>query len=418
MFVDQLLELYRAGVLRRRVYDCLPLERLLAGGEIGERFDERILALLAAAGAGPQLERGGVRRAAASRRVSRGVEFAGGRVRAPGGEWIARRSRRPARPRALGGECLGRELRNGQLLHAGFFLGPRGFYAALRELPESERAQFGMRGVGFVNQLYGADQELRILQRRDARCVNTTMMVTLLGAAVSDALESGQVVSGVGGQYNFVAMAHALPGARSILCLRATRTAPRPHHFQHRLELRPRDDSAPPARYRHHRIRHRGPARPHRRGDHRGAAERRRFALPAGAAGARAGRRQDPRPLPHSGSVRNNLPQRLERALQPTVSAATSVSIPSAQISPPRRSCSRARSVGSSHAAAAAGRASRRRWRPLARGRRRAVHAAALQRMGLERPRSLAEWLQQRLVGLALEATAAPRAADAPAPPR
>ena len=31
-------------------------------------------------------------------------------------------------------------------------------------------------------------------------------------------------VSGVGGQYNFVAMAHALPDARSILCLRATRT--------------------------------------------------------------------------------------------------------------------------------------------------------------------------------------------------
>jgi hypothetical protein len=40
---------------------------------------------------------------------------------------------------------------------------------------------------------------------------------------VSDALEDGRVVSGVGGQYNFVAMAHALPDARSILCLRATR---------------------------------------------------------------------------------------------------------------------------------------------------------------------------------------------------
>ena len=32
-----------------------------------------------------------------------------------------------------------------------------------------------------------------------------------------------RVVSGVGGQYNFVAMAHALPGARSILCVRSTR---------------------------------------------------------------------------------------------------------------------------------------------------------------------------------------------------
>jgi acyl-CoA hydrolase len=52
--------------------------------------------------------------------------------------------------------------------------------------------------------------------------MNTTMIVTLLGAAASDALESGQVVSGVGGQYNFVAMAHALPDARLIMMLRAT----------------------------------------------------------------------------------------------------------------------------------------------------------------------------------------------------
>jgi hypothetical protein len=48
-------------------------------------------------------------------------------------------------------------------------------------------------------------------------------MLTTLGAAVSDGLADGRVVSGVGGQYNFVAMAHALPGARSVLCVRSTR---------------------------------------------------------------------------------------------------------------------------------------------------------------------------------------------------
>ena len=36
-------------------------------------------------------------------------------------------------------------------------------------------------------------------------------------------LFAGRVVSGVGGQYNFVAQAHALPDARSILMLRAAR---------------------------------------------------------------------------------------------------------------------------------------------------------------------------------------------------
>jgi hypothetical protein len=64
---------------------------------------------------------------------------------------------------------------------------------------------------------------LGVAQRSHARFVNTTMMLTTLGAAVSDGLDDGRVVSGVGGQYNFVAMAHALPDARSILCARATR---------------------------------------------------------------------------------------------------------------------------------------------------------------------------------------------------
>jgi len=49
------------------------------------------------------------------------------------------------------------------------------------------------------------------------------MMATLMGAAVSDGLEDGRVVSGVGGQYNFVAQAFALEDARSILTLNATR---------------------------------------------------------------------------------------------------------------------------------------------------------------------------------------------------
>ncbi len=42
---------------------------------------------------------------------------------------------------------------------------------------------------------------------------------------MSDGLADGRVVSGVGGQYNFVSMAHALPDARSILCVRTTRTS-------------------------------------------------------------------------------------------------------------------------------------------------------------------------------------------------
>jgi hypothetical protein len=47
--------------------------------------------------------------------------------------------------------------------------------------------------------------------------------MTLMGAGVADQLEDGRVLSGVGGQYNFVAQGHALEGARSILLLRSWR---------------------------------------------------------------------------------------------------------------------------------------------------------------------------------------------------
>ena len=113
--------------------------------------------------------------------------------------------------------------RDGQYLHGGFFLGSKDFYRWLRELSSEQRARIGMTRISHINELYGGNETLERLQRRDARFFNTCMMMSALGAATSDALESGQVVSGVGGQYNFVAMAHALSDSRSVLMLRATR---------------------------------------------------------------------------------------------------------------------------------------------------------------------------------------------------
>jgi acyl-CoA hydrolase len=115
--------------------------------------------------------------------------------------------------------------REGEYLHGAFYLGSPELYRWLRELPEDQRRAIGMKRVSEVNELYGGNEALERLQRRDARFFNTCMMATALGAAVSDALDDGRVVSGVGGQYNFVAMAHALPDARSALMLRASREA-------------------------------------------------------------------------------------------------------------------------------------------------------------------------------------------------
>jgi len=120
-------------------------------------------------------------------------------------------------------DILKREV-DGVILHGAFFLGPKSLYRSLREMKGEQLARIQMMPVSFTNELYG-DEDAKRAARLDARFVNSVMMATLMGAAVSDGLENGQVISGVGGQYNFVAQAFALRGARSILALEATRQA-------------------------------------------------------------------------------------------------------------------------------------------------------------------------------------------------
>lgn len=169
MFMDGFLHLYDAGVLKRRVYDDLALQTRLNEGSIESPAAE------------PQAEKA---------------------------------------PQTLGPQV--HELRGSAILHAAFFLGSKWMYQRLKQMSSEERSLFQMTSVARVNQLYGGEA-LDRAQRLEARCVNTTMKVTLLGAAASDQLQDGQVVSGVGGQYNFVAMAHALDRGRSVLMLRSHR---------------------------------------------------------------------------------------------------------------------------------------------------------------------------------------------------
>jgi acyl-CoA hydrolase len=116
---------------------------------------------------------------------------------------------------------------DGVVLHGAFFLGPKAFYEALRDKAPYQLARIQMMPVSFTNELYG-DETAKRRARIDARFVNNAMMATLMGAAISDGLEDGQVVSGVGGQYNFVAQAFALEGAHSILAVEAMRAGTKP----------------------------------------------------------------------------------------------------------------------------------------------------------------------------------------------
>jgi acyl-CoA hydrolase len=222
MLADGFLDLFRSGVLKRCVYASAKLQRLLDEGHIDEQVSERTLAALV---------EGGMRRMSfvdfhEFRDIGlfrEDVEYDRGMLVAPDGAQLRANFDDPEQRRQIARTCLGERLRNGIVADAGFFFGPKKFYEELRTMPVAQRRLFAMRAISFVNELYGHEWELKVAQRRHARFINTTMMVTGLGAAVSDALADGRVVSGVGGQYNFVAMAHALPEARSILCLRATR---------------------------------------------------------------------------------------------------------------------------------------------------------------------------------------------------
>jgi acyl-CoA hydrolase len=222
MFVNGFMRLIDAGIIRREVFDDLVLQQLINRGRIPPTTvtADTLRALLDAGRVrspiGPEdlafLQRFGVLRPELTL----------------DGEWLALEGRRcsanvldDAAFACVASHMLGTRLRSGKFMTGGFFIGPQDFYEHLRHMPAQELAKIDMTRIDFINQLYGQG-ELKRAQRVKARFMNTTMMVTALGAAVSDALDTGEVVSGVGGQYNFVAMAHALPDARLLMMLRAS----------------------------------------------------------------------------------------------------------------------------------------------------------------------------------------------------
>lgn len=112
----------------------------------------------------------------------------------------------------------------GAAIHAGFFVEARDVYQRLREMAIEDRARIAMKPVSFTNALYG-DEAAKRAARVHARFVNGGMQASLLGDIMSDSAKPGQVVSGVGGQFNFFEQAFALEDGRAILTLPATRTS-------------------------------------------------------------------------------------------------------------------------------------------------------------------------------------------------
>jgi acyl-CoA hydrolase len=222
MLVDGFLDLYRSGILRRKVYHHLGLQRLLNDRRISEEVTPATLEVLVETGVISEwltrhdfalLQKFGILR--------RALNYEAGTIRLDDGARIPANLADEGARDEISRCCLGNRLKGGHFAHACFFLGPRKFYDTLRQMDAAEREQICMTGISYVNELYG-EEELKRLQRKAARFVNAGLIVTLNGAVASDGLEDGRVLSGVGGQYNFVAMAHALEDGRSILMIRST----------------------------------------------------------------------------------------------------------------------------------------------------------------------------------------------------
>jgi len=223
MMIDGFMELYNAGIVKRKVYDDVYIQRLINEGSIDETITPRTLDLI--------LMRKSIHESISEEDFAylqkfgifkRELSFSEDEITTAEGYKLSNDLGDLDNRKNIYQYCLGEKLTNADVIHGGFFLGCQSFYDWLRNLSEEDRRLINMKSVQSINQLYG-HEEIDRLHRKDARFVNTCMMMTLNGSAVSDGLENNRLISGVGGQYNFVSMAHALPNGRSILNFRSTR---------------------------------------------------------------------------------------------------------------------------------------------------------------------------------------------------
>ncbi len=222
MLVDGFMRLYKSGIVKRKVYDDINLQKLINEKKIADKvtpssftalIDNNVIAKKLTKDNFKYLKKYGI--------FKDQLKFEDGYI-INGSKSIEADFTKEGNLSKVAENCLGKNLKGGVALHGSFFLGPEDFYDSLNNMSEDERKIINMTGVEYVNQLYG-NEEIKRLQRTNARFINAGMKLTLSGAVVSDAYYDGLVVSGVGGQYNFVTMAHALEDARGILMIKTTR---------------------------------------------------------------------------------------------------------------------------------------------------------------------------------------------------
>ncbi len=228
MFIDGFLQLYQNGLMKRRCYDNIHIHRLVHDEVVKDGLvtPEALEALLKNGSINKKLSKNDFDMLVEFGVLKEGLTLNDGFI-VDGDDSYSADLSDSANMKAIADNCLGIKLKKGYWIHAGFYFGPDDFYENVRNMSEEERMMINMTSVLNVNQLYANNkylsEELKILHRKNGRFINAGLMVTLSGAVVSDGLANGKVVSGVGGQYNFVALAQALEDGRGALMIRSTR---------------------------------------------------------------------------------------------------------------------------------------------------------------------------------------------------
>ncbi len=222
MLVDGFVQLYKNGVIKRKVYHHVGVQRLINEGKLKDKIPADILQqMLDQETIHPYLTEKDFNALQNVGVIKEEATYDDGQITCQG-KTFSPLLADADNLKAISENCLGSELKNGVVLTGAFFIGPQDFYDDLKNMPLEEQLLFEMTGVDVANQLYG-NETLRRLQRKDGRFCNTGMKATLLGHISSDTLEDGTVISGVGGQYNFVSMGHALHDGRVIMMVKSTR---------------------------------------------------------------------------------------------------------------------------------------------------------------------------------------------------
>jgi acyl-CoA hydrolase len=178
MMIDGFMELYEAGIIKRKVYDDVTIQRLINENSIDETITPRTLDLiLMRKGIEGSLNREDFVYLKKFGIFKPELTFIDDAIVTPEGRALPNNLDDLENRKNIYQLCLGEKLTNADSIQGGFFLGCQRFYDWLRNLNEEDRKLISMKSVQRINQLYG-HEDIDRLHRKDARFINTCMMMT------------------------------------------------------------------------------------------------------------------------------------------------------------------------------------------------------------------------------------------------